>query len=88
LFCTPVLPGRRTHAAFRPPQISKNDFLVHFALGWNRTPLYWEELNKERVESFLYNLPLYREALTKYPRQGNKALLEKLDTLIADYDSA
>ena len=44
---------------------------------------YWEELNKERVESFLYNLPHYREALSQYPRQGNGALLEKLDSLIA-----
>jgi uncharacterized protein (TIGR00661 family) len=46
---------------------------------------YWEELNKERVESFLYNLPHYREALAQYPRQGNAALLEKLDSLIAGY---
>ena len=46
---------------------------------------YWEELNKERVESFLYNLPLYREQLANYPRQGNGALLAKLDTLIAEY---
>lgn len=46
---------------------------------------YWEELNKERVESFLYNLPHYREALAQYPRQGNRALLEKLDALIASY---
>jgi uncharacterized protein (TIGR00661 family) len=44
---------------------------------------YWEELNKERVESFLYNLPHYREALAEYPRQGNRALLDKLDSLIA-----
>ena len=44
---------------------------------------YWEELNKERVEAFLYNLPHYREALTQYPRQGNGALLAKLDALIA-----
>jgi uncharacterized protein (TIGR00661 family) len=44
---------------------------------------YWEDLNKERVDSFLYNLPHYREALAKYPRQGNGALLEKLDTLIS-----
>ena len=49
---------------------------------------YWEELNKERVESFLYNLPHYREALTQYPRQGNRALLEKLDSLIAGYTAA
>lgn len=46
---------------------------------------YWEELNKERVESFLYNLPLYREKLADYPRQGNGELLAKLDTLVAEY---
>jgi len=45
---------------------------------------YWEELNKERVESFLYNLPHYRESLASYPRQGNGALFQKLDSLIAD----
>ena len=48
---------------------------------------YWEDLNKERVESFLYNLPLYREKLTAYPREGNGALLAKLDALIAEYAS-
>ena len=45
----------------------------------------WEELNKERVEAFLYNLPHYREALAQYPRQGNRALFAKLDSLIAGY---
>jgi uncharacterized protein (TIGR00661 family) len=44
---------------------------------------YWEDLNKERVESFLYNLPYYREKLADYPREGNGALLAKLDALIA-----
>ena len=46
---------------------------------------YWEELNKERVEAFLYHLPHYREALAQYPRLGNGALLAKLDALIAGY---
>ena len=46
---------------------------------------YWEDLTKERVESFLYNLPLYREKLGDYPRQGNGALLAKLDTLVAEH---
>jgi uncharacterized protein (TIGR00661 family) len=46
---------------------------------------YWEELNKECVESFLYNLRHYCDALAQYPRQGNGALLEKLDSLIAGY---
>jgi uncharacterized protein (TIGR00661 family) len=49
---------------------------------------YWEELNKERVEAFLFNLPHYRESLAQYPRQGNSALLSKLDTLIAGYSRA
>jgi uncharacterized protein (TIGR00661 family) len=49
---------------------------------------YWEDLNKERVASFLYNLPVYREKLADYPRQGNGALLAKLDTLIAEHTSS
>jgi uncharacterized protein (TIGR00661 family) len=49
---------------------------------------YWEELNKERVESFLFNLPEYCDALAQYPRQGNQALFEKLDALIAEYCTA
>lgn len=48
---------------------------------------YWDELNKERVESFLYNLPHFREKLAGYPRQGNGALLAKLDALIAEFTS-
>ena len=46
---------------------------------------YWEELNKERIESFLYNLPGYRERLSGYPRHGNAALLDKLCSLVAEY---
>jgi uncharacterized protein (TIGR00661 family) len=49
---------------------------------------YWEELNKERVQSFLFNLPHYRESLASYPRQGNQALLRKLDGLIRDFTKA
>ena len=49
---------------------------------------YWEELNKERVESFLYNLPQFREKLATYPRQGNAQLLEKVDSLISEYTSS
>jgi uncharacterized protein (TIGR00661 family) len=43
---------------------------------------YWEELNRERIESFLYNVPHYRQSLSGYPRQGNQALFQKLDSLI------
>ncbi len=48
---------------------------------------YWEELNKEKVESFLFNLDVYRENLASYPRDSNVALLAKLDGLIADFTS-
>jgi len=44
----------------------------------------WDELNKERVESFLFNLPLYKENLASYARQNNSALLSKVDELIAE----
>lgn len=46
---------------------------------------WWDELNKERVESFLFNLDGYREKLAGYPRQDNAALLARLDALIAEY---
>jgi uncharacterized protein (TIGR00661 family) len=43
---------------------------------------YWEDLNKERIESFLYNLPEYDERLSDYPRNGNERLYAALDQLI------
>jgi uncharacterized protein (TIGR00661 family) len=43
---------------------------------------WWDELNKERIESFLFNLDLYRENLKQYARQDNSALFAKLDGLI------
>lgn len=46
---------------------------------------YWEDLNKERVESFLFNLPVFRENLARYPRRGNTELFEKLDALISEF---
>jgi len=44
---------------------------------------YWDELNKERVESFLFNLEAYREKLASYRREDNSALLSKLNSLIS-----
>jgi uncharacterized protein (TIGR00661 family) len=46
---------------------------------------WWKELSKERVESFLFNLPVYAENLNGYQRTGNGALLAKLDELISSY---
>ena len=49
---------------------------------------YWEDLNRERVESFLFNVPAFREKLAEYPRQDNSALFEKLDALIGRWTGA
>jgi uncharacterized protein (TIGR00661 family) len=46
---------------------------------------YWDELNKERIESFLYNLPHFVQRLSSYPRHGNSAILDKVDALIGSY---
>lgn len=46
---------------------------------------WWKDLNKERIESFLFNLPHFAENLVDYPRQGNTDLLKKLDELIANF---
>jgi uncharacterized protein (TIGR00661 family) len=48
---------------------------------------YWDDLNKERVESFLFNLDSYRENLAKYPRRDNSALFGKLDEWIENHVS-
>ncbi len=45
--------------------------------------VWWEELNKERVESFLFNLPRHAESFAAYPREDNSKLFSKLDELIA-----
>ena len=64
-------------------QISNAYWLQQLGYG-----TWWDQLNKERVESFLFNLPHYREALADYPRQGNQALFAKLDSLIAGFTKA
>jgi len=46
---------------------------------------YWEQINKECIESFLFNLNSFRAALASYSREGNGALFAKLDELIAQY---
>ena len=54
-----------------------------FYIGETGYGAYWEDLNKERVESFLFNLDEYRNNLEKYPRVDNSAILGKVDELIA-----
>ena len=42
------------------------------------------ELSKEQIESFLFNLPFYSDNLRSYPRDGNGAILAKVDDLIGE----
>ncbi len=46
---------------------------------------HWDKLNKERIESFLFNLDSYDATLGQYVRQDNSALFAKLDELIQEY---
>src|SRR6185437_4950234 len=48
---------------------------------------YWEDLNKERIEAFLFNVEEYRENLAGYPAQDNSRVFAKLDELIGQYES-
>lgn len=65
----------------------KNQFEQIFNAFWlERTGYgaFWEELTKEKVESFLYNIPLFRERLAGYKRQSNQEIFARLDELIAE----
>jgi uncharacterized protein (TIGR00661 family) len=46
---------------------------------------FWDDLSKEKIESFLYNLPRYAECLAGYTRRDNSALFAALDELIAGF---
>lgn len=56
-----------------------------YFLDKNGYGAFWEDLGKEKIESFLYNLPRYAECLAGYARQDNSALFGKLDELIAGF---
>ncbi len=56
-----------------------------FYIGQMGYGAYWDDLNKERVESFLFNLGSYRDKLAEYERTDNSALFTKLDELIAGF---
>jgi uncharacterized protein (TIGR00661 family) len=43
---------------------------------------WWDNLGKEQIESFLFNLPFYSDNQRSYPRTGNGAILAKVDDLI------
>jgi len=59
-------------------QIFNAYYLQKFGYG-----AYWEQLTRECVESFLYNLPVFRENLARYARQDNSALFKRVDELVS-----
>jgi len=56
-----------------------------YHIGQTGYGAYWDDLNKERVESFLCNLDAHRGKLAGYKRADNSALFAKLDELIAGF---
>lgn len=56
-----------------------------YYIGQTGYGAYWDDLTKEKVESFLFNLEAYRKNLKRYPRQDNSALFQKLDEFIDRY---
>lgn len=51
-------------------------------LGYGR---YWNELDKEKIESFLFNLDRYKENLKNYPKEDNSKIFAKIDELINEF---
>ncbi|OGZ33988.1 MAG: hypothetical protein A2Y98_00785 [Candidatus Portnoybacteria bacterium RBG_19FT_COMBO_36_7] len=51
-------------------------------LGYGK---YWDDLDKEKIESFLFNLDRYKENLKKYPKEDNSKIFAKIDELIVQY---
>ena len=51
-------------------------------LGYGK---HWDELNKERIESFLFNLDLCNKNLRKYKKEDNRKIFKKIDSLIKEY---
>jgi uncharacterized protein (TIGR00661 family) len=49
---------------------------------------FWDELSREKIESFLFNLPHFSERLAGYPRQDNSLLLAKVDELVESFAGA
>lgn len=46
---------------------------------------YCDEVKREYVEAFLYNIERYYAALKTYPRQNGRALIAVIDTLVKKY---
>jgi len=48
-------------------------------LGYGK---YWDELDREKIEAFLYNLDYYKKELKKYQKENNSKIFKKIDSLV------
>jgi uncharacterized protein (TIGR00661 family) len=61
-------------------QVINGYYLEKFGYG-----KYWDDLDREKIEAFLFNLELYRENLKKYPKEDNSKIFREVDELIEKY---
>jgi UDP:flavonoid glycosyltransferase YjiC (YdhE family) len=64
----------------------QNQFEQIFNAFWlDRTGYgaFWEDLTREKVESFLFNIPQFREKLADGFRTSPREITERLDALVA-----
>jgi uncharacterized protein (TIGR00661 family) len=61
-------------------QVLNGYYLEKFGYG-----KYWDELDREKIEAFLFNLESYRENLKQYPKEDNSKIFKKVDELIEKY---
>jgi uncharacterized protein (TIGR00661 family) len=58
-----------------------------YYIGQTGYGAYWDDLTKEKLESFLFNLNEYRENLRRYPRRGNSELFDRVDEWITNHSA-
>lgn len=51
-------------------------------LGYGK---YWDEINKEKIEAFLYNIEKYRNNLSGYKKENNSRIFRKINELVKEY---
>lgn len=46
---------------------------------------YYDKLDREKIEAFLFNLDLYKNSLKKYKKHNNSEIFKKIDEVIKKY---
>ena len=51
-------------------------------LGYGK---HWDEIDREKIEAFLFNIDIYAKNLKKYKKEDNGKIFKKIDELIKKY---